>query len=234
MNRGVSVLIVISIALAVLESEPVLLDRYAQMFSIAEYVLTGAFVVEYVARLWSSAEDPRYGAGLWGRIRYAMSPAALLDLLAISPLLLASVGSEAFLFRLLRLLRILRLAKLGRYSSAAAEIVEAVRSRRYELVASLVCALVLLLISSTFLYLVEGDAQPEAFGSIPRAMWWSIATLTTVGYGDVIPVTALGRVFGGVTAIIGIGLIAMPTGILAAAFSDGLERRRNKVGTDLE
>jgi voltage-gated potassium channel len=92
----------------------------------------------------------------------------------------------------------------------------------------------LLLISSTFLYLVEGDAQPEAFGSIPRAMWWSIATLTTVGYGDVIPVTALGRVFSGVTAIIGIGLIAMPTGILAAAFSDGLERRRNKVGSDLE
>jgi voltage-gated potassium channel len=233
-NRGVSVLIVISIALAVLESEPTLLDQYTRMFSIAEYVLTGAFVVEYVARLWSSAEDPRYGEGLRGRIRYAMSPAALLDLLAISPLLLASVGSEAFLFRLLRLLRILRLAKLGRYSSAAAEIVEAVRSRRYELVASLVCALVLLLISSTFLYLVEGDAQPEAFGSIPRAMWWSIATLTTVGYGDVIPVTALGRVFSGVTAIIGIGLIAMPTGILAAAFSDGLERRRNKVGSDLE
>jgi voltage-gated potassium channel len=225
-NKCVSALILVSIGLAILESEPSLFERYPFAFAVPEFVLTIVFALEYAARLWSSAEDPRFGTGLRGRLRYALSLAALLDLLAISPLFLSAVGSEAFLFRLLRLLRILRLAKLGRYTRATVEIIEAVRSRRYELVASLVCALVLLLISSTFLYLVECDAQPEAFGSIPRAMWWSIATLTTVGYGDVIPVTPLGRVFGGATAIIGIGLIAMPTGILAAAFSDALARRR--------
>jgi voltage-gated potassium channel len=95
---------------------------------------------------------------------------------------------------------------------------------------SVMIAGVLLLVSSTLLYIVEGDGQPEAFGSIPRAMWWSIATLTTVGYGDVIPVTAIGRLLSGLTALLGIGLIAMPTGILASAFSDALQRqRRNKV-----
>lgn len=225
-NRGVTVLILLSILIAVLESEPSIYQEFTYGFFLAEIGITSAFAIEYAARVWASADDPRFGSGLMGRLRYCISPAALLDLLAITPLFLSIVGSEAFLFRLLRLLRILRLAKLGRYSTAMSAIADAIRSRRYELAASVACAAVLLLISSTLLYLVESEAQPEAFGSIPRAMWWSIATLTTVGYGDVIPVTTLGRVFGGVTAVIGIGLIAMPTGILAAAFSDAVARRR--------
>ena len=225
-NQCVAALILLSILIAVLESEPPLYQEFTYGFFLVEVGITSAFSIEYVARVWASAEDPRFGPGLMGRLKYCISPAALLDLIAITPLFLSIVGSEAFLFRLLRLLRILRLAKLGRYSTAMSAIADAIRSRRYELAASLACAAVLLLVSSTFLYLLESEAQPETFGSIPRAMWWSISTLTTVGYGDVIPVTALGRVFGGVTAVIGIGLIAMPTGILAAAFSDAVARRR--------
>jgi voltage-gated potassium channel len=128
--------------------------------------------------------------------------------------------------RLVRLVRIVALAKLGRYSSALNAIGHAIHSRRYELTMSLVIAGMLLLVSSTFLYLVEGEGQPDDFGSIPRAMWWSIATLTTVGYGDAVPQTVIGRILAGFTAITGIGLIAMPTGILAAAFSDALARQR--------
>lgn len=95
----------------------------------------------------------------------------------------------------------------------------------YELLLSVGVAGLLLLLSSAFLYAVEAAAQPEAFGSVPRALWWSIATLTTVGYGDVTPITALGKLFAGITAVAGIGLIAMPTGILAAAFSDAFQKK---------
>jgi voltage-gated potassium channel len=144
----------------------------------------------------------------------------------MSTLFLTFFGNETSILRLFRLIRILSLAKLGRYSSAIRAMAEAVKSRRYELLMSLAIAGMLLLTSSTLLYIVEGDAQPATFGSIPRAMWWSIATLTTVGYGDVIPVTVVGRVLAGLTAITGIGLIAMPTGILAAAFSDAIQRQR--------
>ena len=115
------------------------------------------------------------------------SPAAVLDLLALAPLLFVFIGSEAYLFRLFRLLRVLRLAKLGRFSTAWEHVGQAVSSRRYELIMSAALALLLMLISSTLLYLVEGQAQPATFGSIPRAMWWSICTLTTVGYGDATP-----------------------------------------------
>ena len=111
-------------------------------------------------------------------------------------------------------------------------LVDAVHTRRFELAASLVIGAVLLVVSATLLYVVEGMAQPETFGSIPRAMWWSIATLTTVGYGDVTPVTPLGKLCAGAIAILGIGVIAMPTGILAAAFSDALQARRRSEKTE--
>jgi voltage-gated potassium channel len=136
-----------------------------------------------------------------------VSVPALIDLLAILPGLFVFVGSEAFVVRLFRLLRILRLARLGRFSHAIHAITTAVQSRQYELLMSLTIAAILLLVSSTLLYLIEGTVQPDRFGSIPRAMWWSIATLTTVGYGDVFPVTPLGR-------------------ILAAAFSDAIQMQR--------
>ena len=179
-------------------------------------------------RLWTSAENPRYGGGWRGYLRYALSPAALVDLLAVSALFLMIYGSQTAILRLFRLVRILSIAKLGRFSKAIHAIGDAIRSRRYELLMSLMIATVLLLVSSTLLYIIEGDNQPQAFGSIPRAMWWSIATLTTVGYGDVVPSTPLGKLLAGMTAITGIGLIAMPTGILAAAFSDAIQRRQRE------
>lgn len=225
-NKIVAGLIVLSVGLAVLESEDAVLASAPALFLAFEIGLGIAFLVEYALRVHASAEDPRYGPGIGGRLRYMASPVAILDLLATLPALLFLFGSEVFLLRLLRLLRLVRLAKLGRYSLALAAIGDALRDRRYELGASVAIAIVLLLVTSSLLYVVEGEVQPETFGSIPRAMWWSIATLTTVGYGDVVPITALGRGLAGVTALLGIGLVALPTGILAAAFSDALARRR--------
>lgn len=225
LNRFIAVLICVAVAFAILESEPEILARRELLFFWAEVLFIVVFATEYVARLWVCVENPAY-AGRWGRLRYAVSIPALIDLIALFPLLLTLVGSEAFLLRLFRLARILRLARLGRYSTAMDAIGYAIRTRRYELVMSLSIAGMLLLVSSTLLYVVESETQPDTFGSIPRAMWWSIATLTTVGYGDAFPVTPVGKILAGFTAITGIGIIAMPTGILAAAFSEALQKQR--------
>ena len=227
LNRFFVAVIALAVLTAVIESEPEVYNGRENLFLAAELVFGFVFLIEYLLRLWTSAENPDYGGGWRGYVRYALSPAALVDLLAMSTLFLTFFGSQTSLLRLFRLVRILSLAKLGRYSRAIRAIGEAIRSRRYELVMSLVIAVILLLVSSTLLYIIEGDGQPHAFGSIPRAMWWSIATLTTVGYGDVIPETPFGKLLAGMTAITGIGLIAMPTGILAAAFSDAIQKHHH-------
>ncbi len=225
-NAFMAGVIILSAISAVLESEPTLRNPAKFWFFLAELLFTSIFLVEYIVRLWAEGEDPRY-KGFKGRLRYATTVSALIDLCALMPLFFWYMGSEAFLLRLVRLMRIFRLARLGQFSTAWSEISEAVVARRYELLMSLVIAGGMLIWSSIMLYLVEGGMQPEAFGSIPRAMWWSVATLTTVGYGDVFPVTPIGRILAGTTALIGVGIIAMPTGILAAAFSEAVQKRRD-------
>jgi voltage-gated potassium channel len=235
LNAAIVGAIVVSVAITVVETEVSFKTPVAMPLFWAQTALGVFFVVEYLARVWTAVERPEFERPFVGRLRYALTPAALIDLLALTPMFIVALfalglgepfGDEAYLLRLARVLRILRVVRLGRFSHATVTLATAVASRRYELVATLVVAVLLLLVSSTLLYFVEGHVQPEEFGSIPRAMWWSVATLTTVGYGDVTPVTPLGRVFAGVTAVIGIGLIAMPTGILAAALSNALEAER--------
>lgn len=224
-NRLVCFLVLVAATVAVLDTEVTLRERFGDVFFAIELVLFAFFLVEYVARVYASGEDPQY-RGFIGRLKYMVSFWALVDLLALIPFLVTLGVSDAFVLRLMRLLRLLRLARLGRFSDAIDAVLSAVGERRYELMLSLLAAMFLLVGSSSVLYLVEAEAQPDTFGSIPRALWWSVATLTTVGYGDVTPITALGKIFAGVTAIAGIGLIAMPTGVLAAAFSDALQRKR--------
>jgi voltage-gated potassium channel len=182
------------------------------------------FAAEYAARVWTAVENPRYGPGWRGRLRYMLSLTALIDLFAIVISFATPAGLSPFALRTFRILRILRLAKLGRLSSAMSYLIEAIQARSYELLFSLIIGLSVLVLSATALYLVEGPIQPAKFGSIPRAMWWATATLTTIGYGDVYPVTPLGKLLAAITAIAGIGLIALPTGILAAAFSEAVQK----------
>ena len=235
LNRFITFLICIGVFLAILESEPTIAEGNEWFFRGTELLFAVIFTFEYVSRIWIVAENPAYAPGWRGRLRYALSFYALIDLLALLPLFVSFLGNQSFVLRLVRLVRILRLARLGRFSSALGAIGEAVNGRRYELLTSLCIAFLLLLVSSTVLYILEGEAQPENFGSIPRTMWWSIATLTTVGYGDVYPLTPLGKIFAGVTAITGIGLIALPTSILASAFGDVLERqRKERIASEVE
>jgi voltage-gated potassium channel len=219
----------VATATAVLETEQILLEGHQSAFRTLEAVFGAVFLIEYVARLWIAVEPPSCQGRSFPRLRYAVSPAAIIDLLAIVPASLFFAGSETFLLRLVRLLRILRIAKLGRLSRAWANLARAVHSRRSELFLTLGLAALAMLLSSTLLYWAEGEAQPDKFGSIPRAFWWAVVTLTTVGYGDVFPITVLGKIFAAAVALSGIGLIALPTSILAAAFSEVMQGARATV-----
>ena len=221
-NKWIIGLILISLLIATLETEQTIYQGREWLFWSLEAVLIVVFSIEYIARVWSSVENPDYPS----RWRYMLSFSALLDLITLIAIILATFGASAFLLRLARVLRVLRIARLGRFSSALTLIQQAIYHRRYELGISFMAAMAVLFASSVILYLLEGGQQPEEFGSIPRAMWWSIVTLTTVGYGDVYPITALGRVFAALTALTGIALIAMPTGILAGAISEALQQAR--------
>ncbi|WP_022963764.1 ion transporter [Halopseudomonas pelagia] len=223
-NLVICVLILMAVLVAILETEQTLVDQFLGFFRVAEWLFFVIFVIEFCLRVYVAPLNPRF-SGRFGRFRYLFSFWALIDLLALLPFLLTATDATAYYLRLARLFRVLRIARLGRFTQAWRLLGGAFYTRRYELLVSALVALLLLLVSSTFLYLIEAEGQPEAFGSVPRALWWSVATLTTVGYGDVTPDTAAGQFFAGLTAVAGIGLVAMPTGILAAAFSDAFQKK---------
>lgn len=227
-------LLIISVALAVLvqilETEPSLRAPHALWFQRADWLIGLWFTLDFSLRLLAAGADPRY-RGWRGRLRYFGDWRIWMDLLAVLPFLLhpwiAGLGANDLAFlRLLQGFKVVRAARLGRLGEALAAFQQALRARRYELLLSVLVALGLMLVAAILLYLAEGTVQPAAFGSVPRALWWSLETLTTVGYGDVAPVTGLGRVLAGLLALVGIGVIALPTGILAAAFSDAFQQRR--------
>ena len=227
-NFALAILIVIAVFAAVIETEPTISIGREGLFRDFELVVASIFLVEYSARVWTSVESPRFAGSRFPRLRYMMTPIAIIDVLAILPAVLAFGGASSLVLRFFRVFRMVRLAKLGRTSRAWRAIREAIAERRHEFALVLGLVAVAMLISSSLLYWAEADAQPDKFGSIPRALWWSIVTLTTVGYGDVFPITPLGRAFAGIIAITGVMLIAIPTGIFAASFSEGLQRYRDR------
>lgn len=218
--------ILFAVAIAVVGTEPELSQGMRTFVDGAEWVVGLVFLVEYLTRIWSAGVLPQF-RGSRGRLRYVTQPLLVLDLLALLPFFLGALGGESMLLRMVRVLRLLALTKLVRYSEAMRVVLAAVVERRFELMFAVTLAALMLLFSSAALYVLEGEAQPKTFGSILRSMWWSVITLTTVGYGDVYPITPLGKVFAAITAIAGIGMIAMPTGILAASFSEGFSRLRH-------
>jgi voltage-gated potassium channel len=165
-------------------------------------------------------ENPRYHRPILGRLRYMLSPLAIIDLLAIVPFYLRvwlTVGRfDLRALRTVRLLWLFRIVKLTRYSRALNLIGRVIKDRRAELAVAVSAMVIVMVLSSVLLYYVEQPAQPEAFGTIPDAMWWAVMTLTTVGYGDVVPVTPIGRFLGGLVAMLGIAMFALPTSILGA------------------
>lgn len=188
------------------------------------------FAVEFALRFWSEGENPAH-KGVGGRLRFLAHPVTVADVLAFAPELIAMIffpDQSIALFPALRALRLFRLFKLARYIPAFAIVGAAVKRAWAPLLAALCVAGAQLYIAAMMLYLIEGESKPEAFGSIARAMWWAVVTLTTVGYGDVFPVTALGRFAAGLVALAGVGIVALPTGILASSFAEEFRERHER------
>ena len=220
--------IIAAVSVLVVGTVPRIEARWGWALRTFDEVVGLLFLLEYVARLWTAPVDPRYRDGWRGRLRYARSPLALLDLVAVVALLVPHLPIDLRQARLARLFALLRIGKLGRFGRSVSMATAMIRSRRDDLLVAFAGLAFVLLIGSTLVYFVEHDAQPDKFGSIPETLWWGVVTLTTVGYGDVYPVTVLGRILGGMFAVLGIASFALPTAILGAAFMEELQRAREQ------
>lgn len=220
------VLIIANVAAAVVETVGSVRDTYAHLFDAFEYFSVAVFTLEYLMRLWvADLHAPLSSLGpLRARLRFAAQPSAIIDLLAIAPFYLALFGIGADL-RVLRMFRLVRFLKLARYSSGLRSLLAAMAEESRALLGAFVVMTGVALTAATLLYLLEHQVHPDGFGSIPQALWWAIATLTTVGYGDVVPVTPVGKLVGSMVMLLGLMMFALPVGIVATAFAREMHKR---------
>ena len=218
-------LILLNVVAFTAETVPEIEAAYGGWLRAFELFSVAVFTVEYALRIWSCVETPFLRRlSLWrARLRFAIRPYPLIDLMAILPFYLGALLPVDL--RILRLVRVLRFLKIARYSPALLALIQVLVNERRALVGALLLMAMMLLFAATGMYMIERHAQPEAFGTIPDAAWWAMATLTTVGYGDVAPVTGLGKVFGGLVMILGLGMFALPIAIIATGFAQELRRR---------
>jgi voltage-gated potassium channel len=222
----ISVLIVLSITAVVLESVEEIHNAIHPQLLMLEWFSVGVFSLEYILRLWSVVEIEKFRHPIFGRLRYFFSFFALVDLLAILPFFLPRlIHVDLVMLRGLRLIRLLRVLKLGRYSTSLGILSRIFRKKREELAVSMLVISLILLMSSALMYYLEHQVQPDKFPNIPSALWWGVATLTTVGYGDIFPVTALGKLCASIIALLGIGLVALPSGIIVSGFVEEMQHR---------
>jgi voltage-gated potassium channel len=228
-NLFIVTLILLNIVAMVLESVQQIHHLAPRWFRNFEYFSVAVFSVEYVLRVWSCVEDPPYQRPIVGRFRFALTPLALVDLSAVLPFYLRFIRADLRImrmFRMVRIMRIMRIAKLGRYSESLQMLMRVLRSRGEQLASAVFILLILLVVAATLMYTAEKEAQPKIFTSIPAAMWWAAVTLTTVGYGDMYPITVIGKIMGAITAMLGIGMFALPCAILGAGFIEEIEQNK--------
>ena len=223
-NSVLTTLIFLNILAVILDTVPSLYKKYHYYFHQFEVISLVVFSVEYALRIWSCDFDPRFRGGIKGKLRFVASPMAVVDLLSILPAIIPHFFAlDLLILRAVRLFRLIRLFKLARYSLAVRTLVRIIQYKAPELTVAFSFGLTLLVVSSSLMYYVEHAAQPEKFSSIPATMWWATATLTTVGYGDVYPITSLGKFLGAVIAISGVGLFALPAGIIASGLPEAMK-----------
>jgi voltage-gated potassium channel len=219
-------LILANVAGYILQSVPWFRQAYGADLLALEIVSVAVFTVEYALRLWTAAEDPAVSdlGAARGRLHAASRPMMVIDFLAIAPAFVQIFVPFVDL-RVLRLFRLLRLLKIARYSPALSTLAQVIADERRALFGALLLMLCAVIFAAATMHTVEGSIQPQHFGTIPDAMWWAITTLTTVGYGDAVPITPLGRIVAGFTMIVGLGLFALPVGIIATGFVNTIHRR---------
>jgi voltage-gated potassium channel len=223
---GIAGLIIVNVIVLALETVESIDARLHGIFRAIELFSVLVFTIEYLLRVWVCVESPKYRHPVRGRLRFAVSFFALVDLLAVLPFYIAPLTGDLRFMRAVRLLRFLWLAKLGEHSQAVRTITEVFTRKRHELGATLFLGFLLLLLASSAMYFAEHEHQPEGFGSIPETMWWSVVTMTTVGYGDVYPQSIPGRVIGAMIAVCGIMMFAIPTAIIGSGFYDVWQERK--------
>lgn len=219
-------LIFLNVVAVILGTVKSIEDRYQSVLHWFEVFSVAVFTVEYLARLWACVSQSKYSHPVFGRLRFIFKPMAIIDLLAILPFYLTFFAADLRFVRALRLFRLFRVAKLGRYSSSVRLFGQVFRSKKEELFVTAMMMLVMIIMSASFMYFAENEVQPDKFPDIPSTVWWSVMTLTTVGYGDVFPVTPLGRVLAMLIAILGIGMFALPVGIFGAGFVEEIQKQK--------
>lgn len=225
-------IIVLNILAIVLDTEVSLRKEYNFFFNAFEFFSLLFFSLEYIARVYSIVENPRFQHPVKGRLNYMRSPMAIVDLLAVIPFYVKFTSVSFTFLRVFRLMSLFRVFKIARYLHALKIFKRVLRDRKEQLVLSFIFILFVLVIISFVMFYAEHDAQPEKFSSIPATMWWGIATLTTVGYGDIVPITTLGKFLGGIFAIAGVGLLALPAGILSSGFFEMLHQKQSNPSTN--
>lgn len=218
-------LIIINVAAVVLDTVPSIHAAHGPLISQIEYATVSVFTVEYILRLWTAVEAPFLNEMRPWKARFVMAtrPGLIIDFLAILPYYLAGLLPDQM--GVLRVLRLLRFLKLARYSLAMHTLFRVLQNEAKALLGASLLLIMAILFSATLIYNVESAAQPDKFGSIPQAAWWSMATLTTVGYGDVVPITTLGRLVAGLTMVMGLCVLALPVAIISTGFAQELQRR---------
>jgi voltage-gated potassium channel len=224
-------IIVLNILAILLDSVHAIHTEYHVYFYQFEMFSVVLFTLEYIGRIYCIVENPKFKDPISGRIKYVKTPMAIIDLLAFLPFYLTFLPIDLRFLRIIRLFGLFRMFKIARYMQALTIFKKIIYDRREQLLLSILFILFILVIISTVMFYVEREAQPDKFTSIPATMWWGIATLTTVGYGDMVPLTPLGKFLGGIFAITGVGLLALPAGILSSGFFEMLHTGRSKKHT---
>jgi voltage-gated potassium channel len=229
-NISLSILIFLNTIAIILNTIPDLSQNYHTVFRDFEYFSVAIFLVEYLFRLWSCVEARGFSHPFYGRVRFLLSFWGIVDLLAIAPFFLSAFATDFAFIRMLRLLRILRLFRMSRYFHAFRIIKNVLNSKREELILAFSFIFFLIIFSSSLMYYIEHPVQPKNFSSIPAALWWGVNTMTTVGYGDIYPITLAGKILGAFVAISGISLFALPAGIIASGFNEHIRGYKNETG----
>lgn len=225
---SILILIFFNVVAVILGSVKAFEQAYSTEMYYFELISVIVFTTEYLIRLWSCVESERFKGSITGRLKFAFQFMSIIDLLAVLPFYLPFTGIDLRYLRMLRLFRILRIAKLGRYYSSLQLIKQVVYAKKEELIMTSAVMGLLLIFSSSVIYYIENPVQPDSFSSIPATMWWAVATLTTVGYGDMLPITPIGRFFASIISILGIGMFALPTGILGAGFVEEIKKSKGE------
>lgn len=223
----IMLLIILSVFVIILESIPEINTKYNAVLSIFNVFSIIVFTIEYLLRLYVSDLTYPSDKRIKSALKFIFSVHGLIDLLAIIPFYLPRlIKIDLRFLRILRLIRFLRILKINRYNNSLKVIIEVIKEKKSELAITGFVTFLILLFASFVMFYVEGEDQPEQFPNILASFWWAIATLTTVGYGDIYPITALGKVISGLIAVMGIGLVALPTGIISAGFIGKIEKQK--------